>query len=329
MKLKILFLLFILAFFISGCTEQVPDNQIVRTYNITNNEYYEVEPITFSEENITLRFKDKNTDCYLSGELATDEWVLGDVINGKFELFESNYDIVKSSSYLYLYGKTDSCFGTDENLPFTAEFYTDEINFSEEINYLEDTLNPRWPKYYADIMDFVRPYETEEYVSEMDFTENIEENIDQISKYRIRYRKDSLLFGVSEYWQTPKETLDRGHGDCEDWALATLSMIRNYNSSLKCYNIYWETHLSIFCYFPEKNKYVIYDQDETKFSKVVETSLSLFDKKKRLRQMRNNYFEIYGISPNERRAYAVFNEKDLITFDETEDFIDWMVSLEG
>ena len=37
---------------------------------------------------------------------------------------------------------------------------------------------------------------------------------------RIRFEDDSLLWGQSDYWATPLETLRSGQGDCEDFAIA-------------------------------------------------------------------------------------------------------------
>ena len=37
---------------------------------------------------------------------------------------------------------------------------------------------------------------------------------------RIGFRSDHELYGVSDYWASPMETLARGAGDCEDFAIA-------------------------------------------------------------------------------------------------------------
>jgi predicted transglutaminase-like cysteine proteinase len=37
---------------------------------------------------------------------------------------------------------------------------------------------------------------------------------------RIHYESDHLVWGRSDYWATPLETLGRGAGDCEDFAIA-------------------------------------------------------------------------------------------------------------
>ncbi|MGC1174448.1 transglutaminase-like cysteine peptidase [Polaromonas sp.] len=37
---------------------------------------------------------------------------------------------------------------------------------------------------------------------------------------RVRFRDDPLVWGQSDYWATPMETLGKGAGDCEDFAIA-------------------------------------------------------------------------------------------------------------
>jgi predicted transglutaminase-like cysteine proteinase len=37
---------------------------------------------------------------------------------------------------------------------------------------------------------------------------------------RIAFRDDSITWGKIDYWASPLETLDRGQGDCEDYAIA-------------------------------------------------------------------------------------------------------------
>lgn len=42
----------------------------------------------------------------------------------------------------------------------------------------------------------------------------------------IRYAEDIDLWGVSDYWASPEETIERGAGDCEDFALAKYFTLR-------------------------------------------------------------------------------------------------------
>lgn len=42
----------------------------------------------------------------------------------------------------------------------------------------------------------------------------------------VRFKSDQALWGVSDYWATPLETLGKGFGDCEDYAIAKYISLR-------------------------------------------------------------------------------------------------------
>jgi predicted transglutaminase-like cysteine proteinase len=49
------------------------------------------------------------------------------------------------------------------------------------------------------------------------------EAIDRVNRFfnsRIRYAADPETWGQTEYWATPAEVLEKGQGDCEDFAIA-------------------------------------------------------------------------------------------------------------
>ena len=53
--------------------------------------------------------------------------------------------------------------------------------------------------------------------------------IDAVNAYvnaRVRFVDDTVQFGVGDRWMAPSETLGRGRGDCEDYAIAKRAMLR-------------------------------------------------------------------------------------------------------
>jgi predicted transglutaminase-like cysteine proteinase len=54
-------------------------------------------------------------------------------------------------------------------------------------------------------------------------------SIEAVNAYvnaRVAFTSDSRLFGVDDRWSSANDTLARGRGDCEDYALAKLAMLR-------------------------------------------------------------------------------------------------------
>jgi hypothetical protein len=287
---------------------------------------------------INLIFYDNKTNCKLNGEIYVDDFFLGESKEGIFTLTEEVYNQkFNQDSLIYIFGRTDFCFGTEDNLPF-VDYWTinnlqQSLDNEEESVFFESNLDPRWPSYYWEKQNFIRPEEVREYLEEnlrKSLKNNTWEDIDKIvDSMKISYISDWNQFQKSEYWQIPAEVLRARAGDCEDWAVTTLSLIRAYNDSVKCYNVLWPTHVSIFCY--ENNRFVIYDQDKTKFTTVLTKNSDEFvvqqENKIALRKMRNDYFNWYGLSPNQRKMDAIFNEKELIIFEEDEDFIKWAIEI--
>lgn len=52
------------------------------------------------------------------------------------------------------------------------------------------------------------------------------EAINSYVNARVRFVEDRVQFGVADRWQAPSETLVRGRGDCEDFALAKRALLR-------------------------------------------------------------------------------------------------------
>lgn len=56
-----------------------------------------------------------------------------------------------------------------------------------------------------------------------------EERIDIVNRYvnrRVKFMDDNRRFGQADVWMSASETLKRGRGDCEDYAIAKLQMLR-------------------------------------------------------------------------------------------------------
>jgi predicted transglutaminase-like cysteine proteinase len=59
--------------------------------------------------------------------------------------------------------------------------------------------------------------------------DNVIAKLEAVNGYvnaRVRFVDDRVQYGVADRWQVPAETLGRGRGDCEDFALAKRAMLR-------------------------------------------------------------------------------------------------------
>jgi hypothetical protein len=213
------------------------------------------------ENTIELNFIDDNTNCLLDGEVFLNNRLVGSTQNGKLILSEENLGLGKAN--ISIRGFTDFCFGRNKGILFfeTWEFQN-LLEYEGYIVNLKTRLSPRNPRYAEEMQGFVKPEQTTSFLRDVNLENlGVEQAVEKLVSYRIRYRSDILLFNKIEYWQTPNETLVLGHGDCEDWAVTALSLIRAYNNTLQCYNVLWESHLSIFCFFNE-DELIKFQSDE-------------------------------------------------------------------
>ena len=178
------------------------------------------------------------------------------------------------------------------------------------------------PKTYEEAQLLIRPEEAKPYLKNFNLNkEKIQENLDKImTSMKITYFHDGI-----DYWQTPEETLSKRRGDCEDWAIAKTSLVRAY-APVDCYVIVWQTHASVLCHIG--NGFTIYDQGELIKNIVIDEnpeneSIITQENKINFRMNLNNYFKEYGIPSDERKIQTIFNEKELIFFEDNEDFINW------
>jgi hypothetical protein len=82
-------------------------------------------------------------------------------------------------------------------------------------------VNPKYYKFIKDmnqISDFKQPYRR--------YLEWIFDNIE--------YKTDKDVHGLDEYWQSWKETVTLGTGDCEDLSILFLEIIETYHGNEGC-----------------------------------------------------------------------------------------------
>ena len=276
---------------------------------------------------VRLYFFDEN-NCSLEGYLFVDNKLVGRTEKGFFNLSYEYYEKhFKGSREISLFGKLGECY--EEELFFDKywkSFEIEEEYFSgSSLFNFKASLNPHNPS-RRELIGFVKPSDVSRELNKIKLSgvDNLED-LSSINNYlneRIEYVDDWEFNDAENYWQSPPETLILGRGDCEDYSTLLLSLFLSYNSSLNCYNLIFPSHVTTMCQVG--NYYVYYDQEKTELRKRI-TGVNV-ETKPKLRALKREYLEHYGIEGDERVYYA-FNENSFIEFLTDEDFISWQSSL--
>jgi len=303
---------------------QITENDSIQNKDIVNE--------TRNEVKLVLYFLDEKTNCTVDGNLYSKETLIGEVAGGKIELNSSSFN--KIDSEISIKGRTNICFGREANLPFYGSWELTGWDSIEKIGSEENfelDLDPRRPRYPEEMQDFIRPDEVSEKVAEINFEEGDTkiEDIERIFRRTyMNYASDEGVFGQEDYWQTPSDFLKNKRGDCEDWAIYAVSLLREYDPNLDCYAALWLTHMNVIC--AVNQTFLIFDQQQTEEQVKLDPKLIIQDNKIEINKWINSYFKIYGIGVEDRELYYLFNEKELISFNDwREELSDWMLKKSG
>ena len=79
---------------------------------------------------------------------------------------------------------------------------------------------------------------------------------------RILFQEDICLFNRVDYWQEPEEFLDRGAGDCEDYALFSEEILKRQGREALVLSLYGPGgYAHTVCVFQENHRYNVLNQD--------------------------------------------------------------------
>ncbi len=278
---------------------------------------------------VQFYFFDEN-NCSLNGYLFNGNKLIGKTENGIFNLTYNYYkEEINLDRDINLFGKLGNC--SNYKLYFDKSwkvFQIPEYYFlGDSVFKFRTSLDPHNPS-KKELTGFIQPSEARGELYKVGVKrEDPLEDLSMINNYlneKITYAEDWNFSNKENYWQTPAETLKLGRGDCEDYSTTLLSMFLAYNSSLNCYNIIFSSHVTTLCYIGEY--YIYYDQEKTELRKRIRSRDA--ETNSRLRSLKKEYFEHYGLDEDER-AYYAFNDYRFIEFKTDEDFIIWQSALYG
>ena len=84
-------------------------------------------------------------------------------------------------------------------------------------------VSVRFPRQWTDIRDFIQPDNPDVGAIYGKTGPDVWSCLDWVCR-NISYRRD-----IGEFWLFPTETIARGSGDCEDCAILTCSLLKNFN----------------------------------------------------------------------------------------------------
>jgi hypothetical protein len=190
---------------------------------------------------------------------------------------------------------------------------------------LKTTFSPNNPS-KIELPGFIQPNNINPILNEIPMKrEDTIEDLSIIRSYldkRTNYTKDITLDNQTNYWQTPLQTLERKTGDCEDFSTLLLSLFLAYNSSLPCYNLVLDSHVTTFCNI--NDLYIYYDQNNVELKREINQNPN-----EELIKLRDDFLDFYEINLSDASALYAFRNNDFIEFENNEALINWQISLKN
>ncbi|MBN2422425.1 hypothetical protein JXB41_04315 [Candidatus Woesearchaeota archaeon] len=205
-------------------------------------------------------------------------------------------------------------------------YFTGNVsNFTGQWHEYNFSYNPRRATDYA-ITNYIRPQDVGFYNEKINLPDDYDDAIAKIHKMMSAkmYIYDATSAKSKEYFRYPNETLDTLQVDCEDWATAFLSLLKNYDPDIKCYNLLIPAHITTLCKFD--NEFVIYDQNNYKRDLVI-TEINYNERRNKFRNWFVNFFGAWNYPAKYRVILGAVDEKGFTEFDTMDDFYDWALKL--
>ena len=91
--------------------------------------------------------------------------------------------------------------------------YIEQLNFGDLMNRVEEVYGKRAVTRTHDWLAFLKDHDDSSEWQKIN-------KVNHFFNNHIEYKTDEALWGKKDYWANPIETLGRGMGDCEDYAIA-------------------------------------------------------------------------------------------------------------
>lgn len=283
-----------------------------------------------AKKEVYFTFIDEEYGCELDGEFLFNDNRVGPIKDSNFTFTVEQFKAYRADEDRFcVNGVFSNCDYDGWRIDTNCwTIILNESSFDGSSGKLGIRFLPRNPYNFA-MTNFVRPDDVKWYLDTIGFEGGLSDIEDDIDRIHRRMSSKSYIYDVvtfgKDHWRLPNETLGTLQVDCEDWSTTFLSLLKAYEPSLKCYNMLAPGHLTTVCKI--KDKYYIFDQKEIKISTVISPGDSLYDRKRSARSWLNSYFRDYGFKAKYKSILAVFDEKDYIAFNDTNEFIEWVLDI--
>ena len=145
-------------------------------------------------------------------------------------LYMNGMTIKQESSFLNpggtYYGQYNTIVGYDTSHYFSvkADAWESSSSYSTQFQAILPRNLPEYARLFITPRDPV-VIQKEAQITTNPFIPDLIELRDWVAN-NIKYRYDSEAHGMSDYWQLPRETISLGTGDCEDFSILLVSLLR-------------------------------------------------------------------------------------------------------
>ncbi len=349
----ILILGIMLVLLVSGC---IQENESEHQSQILENQFkppFQEEEINYSDnlellntteneteeivgEYVILNFSDSKTNCTLDGYVTFNEQIIGLTKDGAFYLFKEvfenlterpaystlPYTPLSECDYYCLIANLSKCYEEFQNRTTEFCFYFETEYYSFENHTILKSkcdLEETTIFYLYKRREFIQPESVKGYLDSIVIINKTEEDLETIHRF-VSKQLYYLHPGYLSEWQEPLYTLKNHHGNCADFSVAVISMMRLYNSSLDCFVLLTPEHAVPFCHLG--NKLGIYEQENNLYTRSLRKRP---DVRNRIKEFIYSCFRKIGLPREGWTVEGIFNENEYYEFRDLDEFIDWII----
>lgn len=177
----------------------------------------------------------------------------------------------------------------------------------------------------SEMIRLIRPEETEHMLGTIFLQGKPHEDLKSIGTYLGTKRKPQVhrLMNYNR-WLAPSETLKSPQIDPEDFSVLMLSLLKEYDPSLECYNVGVSGFITTYCKLDDIHYILGYEENLKSWG---DAQYEIKDRKIRLSANLIDHLSRCNVVMDYDKEIFVFNEKEFIQFSTFDEFLEWAIAL--